>query len=937
MRREISMNGNWQFAYTQTGLREEEIRLPADKNYEVSIPVPAYWDDCRSILKYTKFWSRDCVFNPEYREIEFPMGGQKPPDASLPYLIGTGWYRKRFPAREDWKEKTVVLHVGSVAMEAKVWLNGQYLGGQESYGLPFDILLNGALKYGEKNELVIGVSNTDTKRKGCNIRGYKGRSAGITGEVSLQITEGARISDCYVRTTADMDRLIWQVNAAGAETLGRGHGWEESEGKREFTVKWQIKDKEAGVLGEGFLSAKEGMISWTTGTFGMRPWSDREPMLYRLNITLWDGERVLDRIEQDYGMRFLQREGGEILLNGQAVYLRGATDHAYFPETCTVPRDFGYYYKRIKILKALGFNWVRFHTAIPPEESMQAADLLGMMIQTETPNGFSEADFLNMIALCRRHPSVILYCCGNEVPITEAVNEKLRRMSGHCHVLAPDVLFNPMEALREIEFDVDEKAEGYVPLPIPHNAKKLAEVRDYSDVIAPAVWVFSYHSLFSDMEKIEERLSIYQRPCLVHEAGINDSYLNLDLEKRYEGTRIGTDLYRAAREYLTEMGMIKNAPVYYQNSCKWMRQIIKYTLEKARRCKQVSGYDFLGAVDCHWHRTGYAVGMLNEFYELKPGFTVEDVREFNGESVLLSDSGLERNLIAGEELKIRIQVSLYGKVDVDAGALTWYFEDEDGNIYGRGRKEIGRIPKGGLRELAELSVEAPEVKGVGGHFLFKVRLEDEHYELSNQWDYWVFSPDMAREKHGSEKVRVVKELSEEDIAYMEAGGRALLLGSAGLPVLPVTFQMMSGGRTSGVNGTVIHAHPLMRDFPQDGFCDWQFYSMLEGGSAVVFNDLDIAFRPVIEIVSTYKYIKKQAGVFEIKVGEGGMLVNTLQMERETPACIALYNRMLEYLGSEEFCPKEAVSAEGLRRMLAGKRRREEVFENDECYDAGGLV
>ena len=55
--------------------------------------------------------------------------------------------------------------------------------------------------------------------------------------------------------------------------------------------------------------------------------------------------------------------------------------------------------------------------------------------------------------------------------------------------------------------------------------------------------------MFHDMDKLNGRFSIYHHPCMIHEAGINDSWLNLDLEHRYEGTRIGTSLYAACLLY----------------------------------------------------------------------------------------------------------------------------------------------------------------------------------------------------------------------------------------------------------------------------------------------------------------------------------------------------------------------------------------------------
>ena len=173
-RKLILLDGEWQFAYTKTAPEPETEEFPAEEKYEIMLPVPAYWDDCKSRLKYAKFWSRDCNFNPDARNIEeFPLGGLKPPDASLPYLLGTGWYKKSFVASKDWQEKCVELSLGGVMLDAWVWLNGEYIGTHYSCGKPFHFALDKHIKFDAENELIIAVSNTRKNRIGCSIRGYK--------------------------------------------------------------------------------------------------------------------------------------------------------------------------------------------------------------------------------------------------------------------------------------------------------------------------------------------------------------------------------------------------------------------------------------------------------------------------------------------------------------------------------------------------------------------------------------------------------------------------------------------------------------------------------------------------------------------------------------------------------------------------------------------
>lgn len=926
IRQIISMNGDWDFSYSKTAPDLENITFPKNETYETKIPVPAYWDDCKNRLKYAKFWSRDCVFNPDYREIEFPMGGLKPPDASLPYLIGTGWYKKSFTSDEDWNEKTVTLHIGGVTMEAWVWLNGMYVGHHEGYLTPFEFDLKSALKVGEENELIIAVSNLRKDRIGTSIRGYKGKSAGITRSVFIQVTGSVRIKDCFVRTDSELKNLFWELELQGMDFL-----------HNEVSIDWEIIDPITNTIEAcGDLTSSEVMTKWVTESFQLEPWSENNPRLYKLHIIIKSGKIVLDEHEQNFGLRFMERQGIHLLMNGKSILLRGLTEHAYFPETCTVPTDTAYYIKAIKALKRAGFNWMRCHTWTPPEECLDVADRLGMLIQVETPNGFSENNFLDMIMTCRKHPSVILYCCGNEVPITDEFNDTMELMANHCHTLAKGTLFDPMEALLNIECRLDESDPGYKTEPTPHNAIKLEKLKSYSDVLAPGVWVFSYHSLYSDIEKINERFSIYERPCLVHEAGINDTYLNLDLEKRYENTRIGTSLFTAARKYIKEMGLIQNAPTYYRNSCRWMRQLTKYSMEKARRCSNITGYDFLGAIDCHWHRTGYAVGVLNEFYELKSGFSYEDLQQFNGESVLLADCGINRSLVAGTTLKLPLFASLYGTNHMENGILTWYFEDEMKNIYSHNSRVVNHVDNGCIFSFGEIEIPVPVVKGIGQHLYLKVRLSGDNYEINNCWDYWVFNSDEKHENN-SNKVKILKKLDDESVEYMVSGGRILLLGNGYFPGLPISYQMMPGGRTHGNNSTVIYEHPLMRDFPQDGFCDWQFQPLFRDGGAIVFNDLDIPFEPILEIVSSYKYIMKQASIFELSVGNGGMLVCTLNVESMDLAAINLYNCMLKYITSDEFKPSVKVTTEWLKDLSITNKDLNIDFTTDECYDTGGHI
>ena len=920
----VPLDTEWEFAYGRPDGRSEGFpSRPSESRFDAKMPVPGYWDDHVDRLEYTKFWSRDVVFNPQYRPIRFPMGSGKPADASLPYILGTGWYRTTFIAAESRLDGTAVLDIGGVALEAWVWLNGEPVHHHVGHLTGFQVDLTPGLREGE-NEILIAVANTRTDRIGCSIRGFAGQSGGITRPVRLLLAGPSRIADAFVHGGQDLQTLHWQVEVAESRPCG------------ELELRWRV-ERDGSLIADGSAEASAGLVRWRTGAEGIEPWSDRHPALHTVTVELWSAtEGRLDERSWSFGLRALRAEGTSLLLNGDPVFLRGATDHAYFPETTTPPTDVEFYRSTLRELRSLGFNWIRFHTWTPPEECLIAADELGMLLQVEAPNGFREADWLDIIRTCRPHPSVVIYCCGNEVAIDDDLLDLLEWSSAQVHERAPGTLFDPMEGLRNVEYELDASEEGYVGGEHPYHEGRLRRLAQFSDVFAPHGAIFSYHSLETDRERIGRRLSMHDRPSLMHEVGINDSFIDLSLEERYRGTRTGTDLYASARSYLTRKGLIDRAPRYFENSCRWQSLVAKYALENTRRSERIAGYDYLGAIDCHWHRSGYAVGLMNEFYELKPGLTPELVRRFNGESVLLADCGTRRNLAAGSTRVIPMQVSWFAGVAAADALLEWRLVDDHGEVLDHGSRRIAAIADGSVCDLGDVHVQVPS-RDDAIHATFAATLSAGPTSIDNAWDFWVFPAvdPIAASASDADTVRIVDDLDADTAEWMNRGGRVLLRGAGPFPTAPTTFQLMSGGRTVGNNATVVEDHETIAGFPHDGFCDWQFFDMIERGSAVVFTDLDVPFDPIVEIVSGYKVVRPQAALFELAVGAGGLIVCTFAFDDDDPGARHLLRTLLDRLRSGRFAPRSAVAPSQLTALTA--RTIHLDLTTDEGYDDGGHV
>ena len=657
---DMSLNGDWDFFYTDSIKWAKDAKvpeLPAKEDYSGHMPVPGYWDDNMDALRWTPFWER-ADFS-AYRSLVFPMG-INPPNTSLPTLIGIGFYRKTVDIPSDWKDRVVSLQVGGARMYAWVWVNGELAGEYAVFNLPFALRIDKLLKPGATNEIVIAVTNIYGSKGGLASAGYQGVTAGIYRPVSLSASGRARISDCYIYPKDDNKKLVWNVEVDGDAASA--------------SLDWRIIDSSGRTVAGGSTPVAGRNTLWNSETGAVQPWSDVSPNLYKVEVALKSRGEMLDSITQDFGLRTIVREGIGLKLNGRPILLRGLCDHYCFPMTCTAPLDIESYRHNIRKYKQLGFNWIRCHTWIPSEEYMQAADELGITFQVEGTSAFTDQDWIDTIRVCRKHPSVVIYCCGNENLLDEKMIDYCRSVAGLCRAFAPDSLFDPMECLNGVDNWYGEaesnRGKAYTEKPFPHNPERLELLKQFSDVLAPNNGL-SYNCSNGDWKALDERYAQYQRPLLVHEMGIIGNYLNLDLEHRFEGTRVGTNLYSATRQYLEKCGVLKNAPKYFYNSCQWTRIVRKFNMETGRKTRAISGYDFLGAIDQNWNRAGYPCGIMNEFYEMKPGESADDVLKDNGESVILLDCRRERNLAAGKRCSYDMSSSLYGSGPLSRGTLSW--------------------------------------------------------------------------------------------------------------------------------------------------------------------------------------------------------------------------------------------------------------------------
>ena len=883
----LLLNGEWladylsDTPYTETD--EPELCLSSDSL--TAVPVPGYWEDMTELFQTTKL-SQKLKINPLYTDQSYPQTGYCA-DMFLPNPVGCLAYGKSFALEEI--PQNAELSIGGAQNTVSAWINGVYLGCHEGYSAPFSFEIpDGVLTVGE-NRVTLAVANN-------RLKGFMDRPvSGLTSRAVNECTGGI-YGDVAICGFPDGLRDLWVTV---------------SEDCQSFTVHTQGNcdiRKTVSVFYQDVCICTShipvGSHSVTLDASGMLRWTPDCPHLYQVTVTTEN-----QSLSRSFGVRRLTAEGSRLYLNGEPYYFRGICEHCYQYAAGHPTAEKSYYITLIQKLKSLGFNSIRFHTWIPPYGYMEAADEVGMLLEVETPNNTSFAQWQEIVRFCRHYPSVNLYSTGNELQIDNDYEAHLCACAELVHHQT-DSLFSPMSAMRGVEYMLAEN-DPRTDKPFEHNAERLKRIGAYCDLYnSYSLGLTSYDSSLGTRKVLDERNAIYGKPLLSHEICIQGTYIDLSLEERYQGTRIGkTRFMSSVRTHLADKGLLDRAELYYANSVKWQSLLRKQCFELMRRCQTFSGYDFLGDIDTHWHTFGYCVGMMNEFYELKPGETVENVLRYNSPTVLLAD--LPRvNFEAGETVTIPIWVSHYG-TDLDCTTLH-ICASADETVIAEEYVPVGRLKKGELKELYQLCICMPVWEDAA-----QVKLTAELENAPNAWDIYVYPKALdANASYGEDMVICngcgIDELEQN----LNAGKTVVIFGTEPFASVQTTFQLSIAGRTTGHLATAIAKHPLADRFPHRGFCGKQFEAMLNGGSAAVLEGTPGIHNPIIDIATTYKNAQRQALLFEYGVENGRLLVCTLNLEERDPAARWLRKCILSYAQSDGFAPSAYLTAQALRRICA---------------------
>ncbi|WP_034263518.1 glycoside hydrolase family 2 protein [Actinospica robiniae] len=389
----LSLNGEWDFARDPAGSASPE-RMAAAEQWSERIVVPFAWESEASTVEAQ--W------------------------------LEHGWYRRSLPVPAEWAGQRVVLHFGAVHHQARVWVNGAFVGEHEGGNTPFEFDVTGALAAAaegtaeatvlvkvyspaDKREIVHGKQRS-IPRDVYDICAFT-PSSGIWQPVWLEARPATHLAEVALTPADSLDAVVARIAVAGPNANGA-------------RVTVEVAGRSVQAIAENVDSSDGARVevAVTVPISEPRLWSPEDPHLYPVRVRLEsaDGE---DTVGASTGLRRIETRGSQILLNGQQVYLRGVLDQGYWPRTGITAPDDQAFVTDIEIAREAGFNLVRKHLKLEDPRFLYHADRLGMLVWAEpastgvfTPAAVArfEAQIEPMVRRDGNHPSVVVWGLYNE-------------------------------------------------------------------------------------------------------------------------------------------------------------------------------------------------------------------------------------------------------------------------------------------------------------------------------------------------------------------------------------------------------------------------------------------------------------------------------------------------------------------------------------------
>jgi hypothetical protein len=844
---------------------------------------------------------------------------------------GTGWYRKLIRIPKNWKNMAPILHFGAVDYYAQIWIGDQAIGEHEGGYLPFEFDLSPWSQDINELELIVRVVDpTNDPERFPKFpfseiphgkQSWYGPMSGIWQSVWLECRSHLHVQ--WLHLTPDLKRgyvhLTFDLSKAA---------------ERPCEIGVELLDLNLRPVASAVFPIPKGKkrIHLQQTVDHPLPWSPDQPYLYQCRIQLYEQGVLLDQVCENFGFRTIETRDGKLILNGKPIYLRGALDQDYYPDTVYTPPSESYLEDQFRQVKALGFNCLRCHMKIPDPCYYNVADRVGMLVWAEFPSWrllSPEAaqrvynTWKGILARDWNHPSIFAWTIINEGWGVDLVNDKSHRfwlLSTYQWLKKRDPLRlivdnSPCHPNFHIQTDL---CDYHLYKAIPDH-RRLWDAQ-VGEVSQRASWLFGPPN---------ESKPSGEEPLLISEFG-NWGLPNAEqmIEKEgkepwwfesgsewEEGTVYPHGVFKRFRTWgmdkvFTSVQALFEATQWHQY------RALKYQIESMRCRPEIAGYVVTQLTDVYWECNG-----LFDLYRNPKAYT-HRLATINTD--LLVIPRWERVAYwSGESIEIPLVIASGIHPPFEHAEIHWRLEPSDlkGSSIGF---ELDTYQVG---EIGKVAFVAPQVTTPSLYTLtLELRSSDGHLlsandlalvvfprqrKIINPWKrLWTSDEHLAEyltalgyhlsNDPRSAQILVANQLSGMEISYLREGGRLLalldqpssLLAEFGVEVVPREGTPWQGDWATSFSWLRRDRH--FADFPGDPLLDYSFDRVIPHCVLLGFKPLE--FEAQVHAGLFVGWIHKPVALIaERKFGKGKGVLTTFRLTVDPPGYDPIATSLLDSL------------------------------------------
>ncbi|WP_229262189.1 beta-galactosidase GalA [Duganella guangzhouensis] len=341
---------------------------------------------------------------------------------------GIGWYRRYLKVDPSDRGKHFELQFDAIATHATIWVNGNVVNRNWSGYNASYIDITPFLRYGDAlNTIAIRVDAEAMEGWWYEGAGMYRHSWLVKRSPLHVVTDGVHATPRQLKDKQWSIPVEVTLNNSGKQA-------------GEATVEVTVYDPSGKQVAQRTAQARIGVLATSSVQLPIainNPalWSLEKTNLYRVTTRVIQGGKVYDEVSLNTGFRTIRFDASQgFFLNGVHVKLQGVCIHQDHAGVGVAVPDSVWEY-RLRRLKELGVNAIRFSHNAPAAEVLDMVDRMGFVVMDENRNFNPSPDYMKqlewMVRRDRHHPGIVLWSVFNEEPVqaTEVGYEMVRRMS----------------------------------------------------------------------------------------------------------------------------------------------------------------------------------------------------------------------------------------------------------------------------------------------------------------------------------------------------------------------------------------------------------------------------------------------------------------------------------------------------------------------------